>query len=161
MIHLCLIGSGVMKAGVPLQQSVQGLPRETHLLWRTTSFPVSCDDMWDIINCMGGWRYWSTHTHTQPCTCKQTCVRLAQTHTLLCLRQREFWLTRIKTGCRECTHKFAHKQMQKLNSLVVNNDKLWVWLQRNPMMQCSRHVCDAPQSHVWMCDTWPPMACFC
>lgn len=73
----------------------------------------------------------------------------------------ESWLTTIKPGLKE-TCSIAYKQMQKLNLLLVNVDILYEFdFKERSCATLSPCVCDAPESHVWMCDTWLQVARFC
>lgn len=122
MTHLWVLGSGVLMVGIPLLRSDQGVSQETDLLRPATSCPVSCDDMWDGISCIRGWRRWTKRTHVPSDMCVMSafsfCVSSGQSSTC-------------------CKPKPTPHPLP--NRIVLKKDECFIF-QIKPLMQCCDHV---------------------
>ena len=117
---LWFMSSGVKRAGVPPQQSVQGLPRITHLFWRATI--ISCLVWWHVGYCFEGWRYLNnTHSNSQTYMHVQADMCDPNTHTLH-LWGLASWQSRIKTGSEK--HTYLHTNRCKNWTVVAVNDDI-------------------------------------
>lgn len=125
MTHLCVLGSGVLMVGIPLLRSDQGVSQDTDLLWPATSCPVSCDDMWDGISYIQGWRRWTKRTHVP----SDMCVTSA--------KKKPFSFCSSGRSSTCCKPKPTPHPWPNL--IVLEKEKCFI-LQKKPMMQCCDHV---------------------
>lgn len=124
--HLCVLGSGELMVGIPLLRSDQGVSLDTDLLWPATSCPVSCDDMWDGISCIWGWRRWTKRTHVPLDMCVKSTKKT---------QQFSFCSSGQSSTC--CKPK---PTPHPLPNLIVLKEKKCFIFQIKPLMQCCDHV---------------------